>query len=267
MQAMYGSARRAATLGLVINLGLGAAKLIGGLLGNSFALLSDAVNSIGDSFSSAIVIVALRVAQLPPDPEHPYGHSRAEAVAGLSVAWLVAFSAALVGWEVIARHGEEHSVPAAWTIWIAAANIVLKEALYRFSLRIGERLRSQSLVANAWDHRSDALCALAVLIGIAVGRWGGPSFIWADEAAATVVVAVILWNAVRLLRINASELMDSQAEGPLLDAIRVAAAAVPGVRRVETLRVRRSGMEYSRIFTSKSILKPRSNAVTRSVTT
>ena len=101
---------------------------MGGIVGQSFALISDAVNSIGDSLGSVIVLFALRVAQRPPDPDHPYGHTRAEAVAGLSVAWLIAFSAVLVGWEAVAHLFDKHSSPAAWTLWIAAANVVIKEA-------------------------------------------------------------------------------------------------------------------------------------------
>lgn len=243
VEAMYRSAVRAAAAGLAVNLILGVVKLVGGIVGNSFALLSDAVNSIGDSLGSVIVLVALRVAQKPPDEGHPYGHTRAEAVAGLSVAWLIAFSAVMVGWEAITHISERHMPPAAFTLWIAAANVVLKEALYRVNKSIGERIGSQSLVSNAWDHRSDALCSLAVVLGIAAVRWGGSRFMWADEVAALVVVAAILWSATQLLRNNAAELMDQQADDATVDAIRQAALAVSGVRAVEKLRVRRSGME------------------------
>jgi cation diffusion facilitator family transporter len=243
VQAMYRTASRTAAAGLAINLALGAVKLVGGIVGQSFALLSDAVNSIGDALGSAIVLFALRVAQKPPDLDHPYGHTRAEAVAGLSLAWLIAFSAVIVGWEAITHLADQHSLPAAWTLWIAAANVVIKEALYRVNKSIGDRLGSQSLVANAWDHRSDALCSLAVVIGVAAVRWGGPRFMWADEIAALVVVAAILWSAYRLLRNNAAELMDQQTDDATVDAIRRAALSVPGVRGVEKLLVRRSGME------------------------
>ncbi len=244
VQALYRSATRTAAAGLAINLALGAVKLVGGVVGQSFALVSDAVNSIGDSLGSAIVLFAMRVAQKPPDPDHPYGHTRAESVAGLSVAWIIAFSAVIVGWEAITHMFDRHTSPAAWTLWIAAANVVIKEVLYRVNESIGERIGSQSLVANAWDHRSDALCSLAVVIGIAAVRWGGTRYIWADEVAALVVVAAILWSAFRLLRNNAAELMDQQADDEMVDAIRRATLHVPGVRAVEKLRVRRSGMEY-----------------------
>jgi len=243
VEAMYRLASRTAAAGLAINLALGTAKLVGGIVGQSFALLSDAVNSIGDSLGSAIVLYALRVAQRPPDLDHPYGHTRAEAVAGLSLAWLIAFSAVLVGWEAITHLFDRHSVPAAWTLWIAAANVVIKEALYRVNKSIGDRLGSQSLLANAWDHRSDALCSLAVVLGIAAVRWGGPRYDWADGVAALVVVVAILWSAGRLLRGNAAELMDQQTDVATVDAIRRVALSVEGVRGVEKLLVRRSGME------------------------
>jgi len=242
---LYASASRAVLLGLGVNLALGATKLIGGILGNSFALISDAVNSIGDSFSSLVVLFGLHVAQRPADQEHPYGHTRAEAVASLSVALLIAFSALLVGWEAIEllRRGD-HGMPSAWTLWIAGANAILKEGLYRFNLRIGRQTNSQSVIANAWDHRSDALCSLAVLIGIALVRWGGPAFSWADGGAALVVVAAILWASGRLFYISASQLMDRQADSEVVDEIRTVAGKVPGVRGVETLWVRRSGLEF-----------------------
>jgi cation diffusion facilitator family transporter len=244
VEAMYRSATRTALAGLAINLTLGVVKLFGGIFGSSFALISDAVNSIGDSLGSVIVLFALRVAQKPPDPDHPYGHTRAEAVAGLSVAWLISFSAMTVGWEAVSHMFDRHSAPATWTLWIAAANVVIKEVLYRVNKSIGERIGSQSLVANAWDHRSDALCSLAVVVGIAAVRWGGSRFIWADEVAALFVVAAILWSAYHLLRNNAAELMDQQADDEMVDAIRRQALRVAGVRAVEKLRVRRSGMEY-----------------------
>lgn len=244
VEAMYRSASRTAAAGLAVNLALGAVKLVGGLVGHSFALVSDAVNSIGDSLGSMIVLFALRVAQKPPDLDHPYGHTRAEAVAGLSLAWLIAFSAVLVGWEAVTHLFVRHSTPAVWTLWIAAANVFIKEALYRVNLSIGKRIGSASLVANAWDHRSDALCSLAVVIGIGAVQWGGQRYIWADEVAALVVVATILWSALRLLRSNAAELMDQQADDAMVDAIRREALNVTGVRGVEKLLVRRSGMEY-----------------------
>jgi cation diffusion facilitator family transporter len=242
--ALYREVTRAARLGLAVNLALGVVKLAGGLASGSYALVADAVNSLGDVFVSVVVLFALRVAQLPPDAEHPYGHSRAEAIAASNVALVIVLSALAVGWEALRKIGEPQLVPPAWTLWIAAANVVIKEGLYRYKFRVGRRTGSQAILANAQDHRSDALCSLAVLIGLAAVRGGGPSLRWADEAAALVVVAIIVYSGIVLFRRAASELMDRQAAAALVRDIRQTALAEPGVKEVETLWVRKSGLEY-----------------------
>lgn len=235
---------RAALLGLVINLLLGVIKFVGGTLGHSFALISDAINSLGDSLTSIVVVFALWYAQRPPDEEHPYGHTRAEAAAASNVALLIVISALYVGFHALTRLREAHQIPPIWTLWIAGSNVVIKEALYRYKSRVGQRTGSSALIANAWDHRSDALCSLAVLIGLAVVRWAGPALIWADEAAALVVVVAILWSGLKLLRQSTSDLLDPQADDEFVRRIRDSATHVPGVQAVEKLWVRKTGLEY-----------------------
>ncbi len=241
---IYAEVTRAAILALAVNLSLGTVKLIGGIAGNSFALIADAVNSIGDVVTTVVVLFALRVAQRPADAEHPYGHTRAEGIAATNVALLVIISALLVGWEAIQRITIQHDIPPIWTLWIAGANILIKEGLYQYNVRVGKRTGSSAIIANAWDHRSDALCALAVLIGLGTIRLGGSQFIWADEVASLVVVAAIVWSGVQLFRSSASELMDVQADSEFVDRIRELAMSVSDVAEVETLWVRKSGLEF-----------------------
>jgi cation diffusion facilitator family transporter len=242
--SLYRTATRATLLGLVVNLTLGVVKLVGGLVGNSFALLSDAVNSLGDSLTSIVVRFALRGAQRPPDAEHPYGHTRAEGIAATNVAVVIILSALMVAWEAIQRLGTTHAPPPVWTLWIAGLNVLIKESLYQYKVGIGRRVGSAAVIANAWDHRSDALCSSAVLIGLAAVRWGGPGFSWADQAAALVVVLAITWTGVKLFCSSASELMDLQADPQLVAEIRRVAEQLPNVRRVEKLWVRKTGLEY-----------------------
>ncbi|MFV1966166.1 MAG: cation diffusion facilitator family transporter [Pirellulaceae bacterium] len=242
--SLYRDATRAAWVGLSINLVLGAVKLVGGIKASSFALLTDAFNSIGDSLASAVVLIALAVARRPADRQHPYGHTRAEAIAGSNVALLIVVTALYLGGEAVWRLPLEHEPPPGWTLWIAGANVIIKEALYRYKVRVGKRTRSSAIIANAWDHRSDALCSLSVLISLAVVRIGGPQFIAADEIAALVVVAAMLWSGIALFQKSAHELLDAQAEKGILDALRAEAEQVEGVRAVETLRVRKTGLEY-----------------------
>lgn len=242
--SLYRDASQAALLGLVVNLALGLVKLVGGIVGKSFALISDAVNSLGDVFASLVVAFGLRVAQRPADAEHPYGHTKAEGIAGSNVALLVIMSALMVGWEAIQRINTQHDLPPIWTLWIAGANVLIKECLYRYKVRVARRTGSSSILANAWDHRSDALCSLAVLVGLGIVRWGGPDWIGADEVAALVVVAAIVWSGGQLFRKSCSELMDLQADDEFVQQIRIAATAVPDVKEVEKLWVRKSGLEY-----------------------
>jgi cation diffusion facilitator family transporter len=242
--ALYRTATQAALLGLVVNLALGIVKLVGGIVGSSFALISDAVNSLGDSLTSVVVLGALWYAQRPADEEHPYGHTRAEAVAASNVALLIIISALFVGWEAITRLDVQHDLPPVWTLWIASANVFIKEGLYRYKLRVGQRTGSVVIIANAWDHRSDALSSLAVFVGLGIVRWAGPQYIWADDVAALVVVALIVWSGGKLFRQSMSELLDPQADADLIQQIRQTAAAVPGVRLVEKLWVRKTGLEY-----------------------
>jgi cation diffusion facilitator family transporter len=241
---LYRNATRAALLGLGVNFALGVVKLIGGIVGQSFALISDAVNSLGDSLTSVAVLFGLWYAQQPADEEHPYGHTRAEAVAASSIALFIILSALYVGWEAITRLTVQHDVPPVWTLWIAGGNVLIKEGLYHYKSRVGRRTGSASILANAFDHRSDALCSLAVLVGLAVVRWCGPGYMWADEAAALVVVTMILWSGSKLFRNSTSELLDPQADAELVAGIREEAAAVSGVRAVEKLWVRKTGLEY-----------------------
>ncbi|MEQ9069146.1 MAG: cation diffusion facilitator family transporter [Gimesia chilikensis] len=240
----YAEVIRIAVWSLIANLLLGIVKLAGGIVGNSFALIADAVNSIGDVMSTVVVLIALHYAQKPPDAEHPYGHTRAEGIAATNVAIVIIISALYVGWEAIQRITVHHGIPPGWTLWIAGANLVIKETLYHYNMRVGRRTGSAVIMAHAWDHRSDALCSLAVLLGLAMISFGGPRFIWADEVASLIVVAAIVWSGVQLFRSSASELMDLQADPEFVEQIQAAALSVEQVENIETLWVRKSGLEY-----------------------
>lgn len=241
---LYRDGRQAAALGLGVSLGLGAVKLVGGLLGGSVALVSDAAHSLVDALISAALLVALILAQRPADREHPYGHARVESIAGLGVAVILIALALAIGREALSGIGRPHGPPEGFTLAIAAGGAIFQEGLYRRTSRVARRTGSAALLATAWDYRLDALGSLAVMVGVAAAKWGGPSWHWADHAAAAVVAATILWVGAGLLWDNVQVLMDRQADTDLLAAVRKEALGVPGVLGVETLRVRKSGLEY-----------------------
>ncbi len=243
-QALYQTVTRAARIGLLCNLILGGIKLAGGIIGNSVALMADAFNSMGDVSISIVVLFSLWVAQKPADKEHPYGHTRAEAIAASNISLFIVLGALWVGWQAIQSLFLLHENPPVWTLGIAGGNVVAKEILYRYKHAVGQRTGSGALIANAWDHRADALCSLAVLAGLSMVRFGGPSLIWADEAAALIVVAIIAWSAVHLYCKGVHDLLDPQAEDAILVEVTQTASSVASVQAVEKLRLRKSGLEF-----------------------
>ncbi|MDR3633444.1 MAG: cation diffusion facilitator family transporter [Isosphaeraceae bacterium] len=241
---LYRQARRAAAWGLALSVGLGSVKLAGGVFGHSFALVSDAAHSLVDALISVTLLGALAISQRPPDHEHPYGHGRLESVAGLLVALLMLGLALGIGWEAIGSAPSEHPLPHGYTIAIAAFGALFQEGLFHYARDVARRTGSTALLATAWDYRLDALGSLVVLAGVALARWGGPSWHWADHAAAATVAASVLWVGGNLFRDNVQDLMDRQADPDVLRDVRREALGVEGVLGVEKLRVRKTGLEY-----------------------
>jgi cation diffusion facilitator family transporter len=230
---------------MAVSLGLGLVKALAGLWGGSLAQLSDAVPALVDAAVTGALLGALYLAERPADREHPYGHGRAEALAGVGVALLLLLLAAGIAREAVVslRGGREHPAPARYTLVVAAVCALGQEAMYRYARRMARETGSRALLATAWDYRLDALGALAVVAGVVLARWGGPAWHWADHAAALLIAAAVFWVGGSLLRENVDSLMDRQAEPALLTTVRREATAVPGVRAVETLRMRKVGLE------------------------
>jgi cation diffusion facilitator family transporter len=153
-------------------------------------------------------------------------------------------SGLVVGWEAIHTLDAPSEPPESYTLGIAIVSIVLKEGLYQYKTRVARRTGSRAVLAAAWDHRLDALSSLVVLAGLALARWGGPSWHMADHVAAVIVALIILWAGLSLFWSNLHELLDRQADPELLRRVREEAQAVPGVRGIEKLLVRKSGLEY-----------------------
>ncbi len=241
---LYRQARRAATWGIGVSLGLGVFKLLGGVFGHSLALVSDAAHSLIDATISSALAGALIFAQRPADREHPYGHARFEAVAGAGVALMLIMLALGIAREALLTLNTPWVAPASYTAAIGLGGSVLQEVLFRYARRVAVRTNSAALLATAWDYRLDSLGGVAVVLGVTLSRWGGPAWSWADQAAALFVAGAVLWVGGHLLWGNVQDLMDRQADPSLIEQIRGLAQAVDGVLGVETLRVRKVGLEY-----------------------
>lgn len=240
---LYAEGRRAAAWGMAVSLTLAAVKLLGGLLGHSLALMSDAAHSLVDAVLSLALMAALGLAKRPADREHPYGHGRVEALTGVAMALVLLGLALAIAWGAIATSRKSHETPHAFALAIAAGGALVQEGLYRYSRRVAKRTGSRALLATAWDYRLDALGGVGVAIGVGLATWGGPKWGWADHAAALGVAATILWVGFGLLWDNAQGLMDRQAEPEVLETVKSVALSVPGVMGVEKLMVRRAGLE------------------------
>jgi cation diffusion facilitator family transporter len=232
---------RATSLGVVINALLAAGKITTGVVGHSQALIADGIESLADILSSLVVWRGIVVAAVPEDENHPYGHGKAEAVATGIMAVLLIAAAIWIAVESIHQILTPHQTPAAYTLVVLIAVIVIKELLFRRVLQTGHEVESSAVKGDAWHHRSDAITSLAAALGIIIALAGGPGYEWADDAAALLASAIIAWNGIRIGRPAMDELMDAAPPEDFRKQITTLAASVNEVACVEKCVVRQHG--------------------------
>lgn len=235
---------RAAQLGILVNALLAVAKLIAGLVGNSFALVADAIESTADIVSSAIVWSGLRVASREPDEVYPFGYGKAESLAAAAVALMIIGAALAIAIAAVDGILAPHETPAAWTLAVLVGVVLIKWLMARYVDLVGRDIGSGAVRADAWHHRSDAITSAAAFVGIALAVAGGPGWQSADDWAALVASLVILYNGIAVLRPAINDLMDRTPEAMVVSTIDDAARSVPGVLLTEKLAVRRAGLAY-----------------------
>jgi cation diffusion facilitator family transporter len=224
--------------GITLNVVLATVKIAGGIFGNTYALIADGLESLLDIFSSALVWAGLRVAARPPDENHPYGHGKAEPLAGLAVAFIVFLAAGWIGWHAVHEIRTPHRGPHWGTLPLLAVIVAVKYGFSRKLLRVGQKAGSTSLGIEAWHHLADALTSAAAFAGIAIAVLGGEGYESADDWAALGACVVIAFNGVALARRALDDVMDVAVPRDFENLIRATAAAVPGVRGLEKCRVR-----------------------------
>ena len=231
-------------VGVAVNAGLASLKIMAGIVGNSYALIADGIESSADIVTSLVVWGGLRVAARPADDMHPYGYGKAETLAGI-VASIALFAAAtLIAVQSIREILTPHHLPHWSTLLVLIVVVAIKESLARWVGKIGQSVESTSLQADAWHHRSDALTSLAAFIGISIALIGGPGYEPADDWAALVACLVICYSGVRLLNMTVRDLLDAAPPKDFEESVRMIANDVEGVLAVEKCRIRKSGMSY-----------------------
>src|SRR5437868_7412936 len=235
---------RVALFGMIVNLIFAAAKILGGLFGHAYVLIADGIESALDVAGSFVIWSGLKFAARPPDETHPYGHGKAEPIAAVVVAFGVLAAALGLATESIREIRTPHHGPAPFTLGILIVVIVVKEILFRYVNRVGRNVQSTAVQTDAWHHRSDALTSAAAFIGITAALIGGRGWESADDWAALFACCVIAANGVRLLRPALYEIMDTAPRGEIVDRVRNAAAAVPGVIEIDKCFVRKMGLSF-----------------------
>ncbi|MGE0157784.1 MAG: cation diffusion facilitator family transporter [Gemmatimonadales bacterium] len=240
---------RSVQRGVLWNAGLATVKLVAGVVGNTYALIADAVESMADVFTSAIVYQGLRVSARAPDEEYPFGYGKAEALSAAVVALTLLGAAAGIAVQAIREIRTPHLAPAPWTLLVLVGVIVVKLTLSRQARGVGVDTGSTAVRAEALHHLSDAVTSAAAFAGIglslvATELWPGTHWESADDWAALLASLVIAYNGVAIARAAATELMDRAPGQDVIRCIREAAEGVPGVLATEKIAVRKAGVVF-----------------------
>ncbi|MDP3562760.1 MAG: cation diffusion facilitator family transporter [Legionellaceae bacterium] len=237
----YHQAKKITLIGAAINIFLGCIKLLGGFYFHSHALVADGLHSFSDLFTDGMVLIASKYGSQDADDLHPYGHQRIETAATLLLAMLLILAGTGIAWDSLNEIiYETEQMPGLLALPIAIISIFANEILFHFTLRVGKKINSALVIANAWHHRSDAAASVVVLIGL-IGSLGGYPLL--DPMAAIVIGGMIIkmginygWNSVK-------ELVDTGVDSSQIIQIEEIIGQVDGVQRIHQLRSRMMGKD------------------------
>jgi cation diffusion facilitator family transporter len=231
-------------LGIITSIVLAAIKGVAGVLGNSYALIADAIESTSDVFTSIIVLTGLKIAKKPADDTHPYGHGKAEPIAGIIVASALFVAAIIIIIQSIHEIITPHHAPASFTLIVLIVVVLVKELLFRFILDVGKMVNSVAVKNDAWHHRSDAITSGAAFIGISIALIGGTGYEEADDYAALCASIIIIYNAYRMFKPALFEVMDTAPSREVIQNFIDTSLTVEGVVAIDKCFARKMGFEY-----------------------
>jgi cation diffusion facilitator family transporter len=238
------TAQRTVFISILSSLLLAVIKGVSGIIGNSYALIADAIESSADVFSSLLVLFGIRYSNKPPDENHPYGHGRAEPLVTFVVVGFLITSATVIAIESIQNIQTPHALPSTWTLYVLGAIILWKEASFRYVMKRGLETGSSSLQADAWHHRSDAVTSVTAFIGISIAAFLGNGYASADDWAALFASGFIFYNAYKIFRPALGEVMDEHSYPEMEQEIRTVSLTVEGIQGTEKCFIRKAGMKY-----------------------
>ncbi|MGN0334400.1 MAG: cation diffusion facilitator family transporter [Lachnospiraceae bacterium] len=240
MESFEKVATRVTMVSIIGNLILSGFKLLAGILAHSAAMVSDAVHSASDVFSSIVVIIGVKFSSRDSDKEHPYGHERFECVAAIVLSVVLFITGLAIGFDAVRNifagiYDDSLTVPGIPALIAALISIVAKEAMYRYTKYYAEQLDSGALMADAWHHRSDAFSSVGALIGIAGSRMGYPIL---DPIAGFIICIFIGKAAIDIFKDAIDKMVDHACDEATEEAIRNCARAHAGVLNIDFLHTR-----------------------------
>jgi len=236
--------RRISWIGLAVNLFLAALKFTVGFLGNSQAVIADAVHSLSDMSTDLALIFGVKYWSAPADEDHPYGHQRIETIITGVIGFSLVIVAFGIGYNALLTMRDVDIKQPGWIALVGVViSIVLKEILYHWTIAVGKRTKSSALMANAWHHRSDALSSIPALIAVTAAAVH-PGLAFIDRVGALIVALIILKVSWGILRPVIAELADRGASQKDREKIASIVAGIDGVRDVHDIRTRRMGAGF-----------------------
>ena len=233
--------KRVSGVGIIGNVLLAAFKLVAGLLGNSGAMVSDAVHSLSDVFATFIAYIGVRMSRQAEDAEHPYGHERLECVASLVLGLILAGTGIGIGYTGIHKlffDRDSIEIPTMLPLIAAIVSIVVKEAMFWYTMYYAKRLDSAAFKADAWHHRSDAISSVGSFIGIGLAKLGFPIM---DPIASLIICVLIIKVAYDIIRDSINKMLDTSCDNAYEQKVRAYVEAQPGVLGIDLLRTRQFG--------------------------
>jgi cation diffusion facilitator family transporter len=238
------ASRAIAVVSMLASAALSAAKIIIGLNANSTAVVSDGLESAGDVLASGLALFGLVLAAKPPDTDHPYGHGRVEMLSALIVGMMLTASGTLISFRSLQRVREVQHAPAAYAVWPLIASIAVKSIMSLVKRRLGRKIRSSALLADAWNDTVDILSGSTALVALGITLYDPVKFVAADHLGGAAVGIIVIFLGVRVVRDTTLQLIDTMPDPSALDRIRQVALHVPGALGIEKCYARKTGLQW-----------------------
>jgi cation diffusion facilitator family transporter len=238
------TARRVAFAGIVVSSVLAAISIIVGLVSRSTSVVAIGMEFAGDVLASLVVLVGMIAAVKPADEDHPYGHGRVETLAAFVVGLILSAGGVGICWNSLQAVGASHPPPTIAAVAVLIVAIAVRGGMAALKFRVGRRLRSSSLIADAWNDTVDILAAAAALTAVAVSIYDSERFVMADHYGGFAVGIIVVLTGLRVLRDASLELMDTMPDQHMIAHVRAVASAVAGVVGVDKSYARKTGFKY-----------------------